>query len=118
MKILYVEDNPANVALIQRVATLERHEVLCYERAEDALDNYDVDRPDLALVDLRLAGQIDGVDFIRTLREAQEELPIVVLTAYDYKELREAAWDAGCNAYFVKPLQVQQVQDIIQEYNL
>lgn len=117
MRILYVEDNESNIALIERVAKTENHQVVTYYNAEDALDNFYADQPDMAIVDVRLPGQIDGVQLILSLRDVQPNLPIVVVTAYDYKELEDACRQAGCDAYYVKPLNVQQVQQIITEFN-
>ncbi|HEX2622161.1 MAG TPA: response regulator, partial [Phototrophicaceae bacterium] len=62
MRILYVEDNPANLFLVKRVARMGGHEVINYIDGEDALANFIKDKPDLVLMDIQLAGELSGLD--------------------------------------------------------
>lgn len=58
----------------------------------------------MCLVDWRMP-QMDGIDTIKRLREVSEkDIPIVVLTAYDYSELAEKAEDVGIKKFIAKPL--------------
>lgn len=63
MRILYVEDNPANVSLVKRVA--REHELVNYIDGEEALRNFERDNPDLVLMDIQLTGRLSfGLSFI------------------------------------------------------
>jgi CheY-like chemotaxis protein len=57
MKILYVEDNPANLYLVKRIAKAGQHEVINYIDGEEALNDFETLKPDLVLLDIQLAGR-------------------------------------------------------------
>jgi CheY-like chemotaxis protein len=115
VKILYVEDNPANLYLVKRVA--QDHEVINYIDGEEALANFEQDRPDLVLMDIQLSGHLSGLDVVRKLRESGHKVPIVAVTAYAMVGDRERALAAGCDDYMAKPLPIPQFVRLIEHYN-
>ena len=62
-------------------------------------------RPDLILMDLNLP-RLDGLAATEQIRGHREldEVPIIAVTAYDTYGIKEAALEAGCQAYLLKPL--------------
>jgi CheY-like chemotaxis protein len=117
MRILYVEDNPANLFLVQRVARMGNHEVLNYTNGESALENFERDHPDLVLMDVQLAGNMSGLDVVRKLRGSGYKTPIVAVTAYAMIGDRERCLEAGCDDYLAKPLPVPKLVEIIRRYD-
>lgn len=113
MRILYVEDDNTNLALVERIAYSGRHEVLSYATAEDAMANFASIQPDLMLVDHFLDGPMSGLDMVRQLRNAGYTLPIVAMSSFSNETDSLAA---GCDHYFVKPVPVNQVWALIEHY--
>lgn len=62
-------------------------------------------RPDLILIDLNLP-RLDGLAATERIRAHREldAVPIIAVTAYDTYGIREAALEAGCQEYLLKPL--------------
>jgi DNA-binding response OmpR family regulator len=116
MKILYVEDTLLNLCLIERIARMGSHQVINYASAELALRNFEQDRPDLVLVDIRLEGEMSGVELIQRLRSAGNKQPVVVITAITTDEMRERCLLVGANEYFTKPVSVRDLLNIIQRH--
>lgn len=116
MKIMYVEDNQANISLLQRIARMGGHEVINYTNGEHALTNFEQDRPDLVLMDLQLEGRVSGLDVVKQLRERGFKTPIVAVTAYAMVGDRERCIDAGCDSYLSKPLPVAELVELVQNY--
>jgi CheY-like chemotaxis protein len=116
MRILYVEDNPANISLLQRVARMGGHDVIAYNDGEVALSHFKRDKPDLILMDLQLAGALGGLDVVRKLRADGIKTPIVAVTAYAMVGDRERCLEAGCDGYIAKPLPVAEVVEMVQRY--
>lgn len=114
MRILYVEDNMANVSLLKRVA--HQHTVLNYIDGEEALHNIAVDKPDLILMDIQLAGTMDGLEVVQQLRKEGYTLPIVAVTAYAMLGDRERCLTAGCDDYIAKPLSIPRLVELIKHY--
>ncbi len=71
-------------------------------------------QPDLVLLDVMMPGGMDGLDLCRALRAdpALAEVPVVVLSARGQASDRQAALDAGANAYLVKPFSPMQLLDL------
>jgi putative two-component system response regulator len=105
MKILVVDDEPANVALLQEIL-LENG----YARTESVLDSkrvleaYKKFQPDLILLDLMMPPP-DGFAILESLRSENDEifLPVVVLTADTNEETKRRALEAGATDFLLKP---------------
>lgn len=113
---MYVEDNPANISLLQRIARVGGHEVINYTSGENALSNFANDDPDLVLMDLQLEGRMGGLDVVKELRERGFKTPIIAVTAYAMVGDRERCIEAGCNSYLSKPLPVAELVELVKEY--
>lgn len=116
MKILYVEDTLLNLCLVERIARMGSHDVINYPSAELALRNFEQDRPDLVLIDIRLEGEMSGVELIQRLRSAGHNQPIAVITAIATGDMRERCLLVGANEFFVKPVPVRDLLHLIQRH--
>jgi len=117
MKVLYVEDNPANVFLVKRVAKMGQHEIINYIDGNQALSKFDTIQPDLVLMDIQLAGDKSGLDVVRELRSRGVQTPIIAVTAYAMVGDKERCLEAGCTDYLPKPLPIPRLVDIFKTYS-
>lgn len=115
MRILYVEDNQANVYLVRRVAL--GHEVINYIDGEQTLANIDSLEPDLILMDIQLAGPMSGLEVVGKIREKGITTPIIAVTAYAMVGDREKCLAAGCDDYMAKPLPIAQLITTLKHYD-
>lgn len=116
-RILYVEDDPASRALVQRVLQAEGYGV---DLAEDGMAALEIARrvqPDLILMDINIGG-LDGYEATTRLRSIEdlERVPIVAVTAATLDGDRERALIAGCDGYVAKPIDVDRFTDQVRAY--
>lgn len=113
-KILIVEDHADIRRLIRMTLEFEPVEIHEAPDAETGLRAARALRPDLVLLDLMMPGGMDGLGLCRALRAdpALAEVPVVVLSARGQASDRQAAMDAGANAYLVKPFSPMQLLDL------
>ena len=111
-KILYVEDDPASVALVRRVLENEGCQVVSVSDGLSAIEIAKREMPDMILMDINISG-LDGYEVTTRLRSIQQmqEVPIVAVTAATLKGDRERALIAGCNGYIPKPIDVDRFAD-------
>jgi signal transduction histidine kinase/ActR/RegA family two-component response regulator len=106
-RLLYVEDNPSNVALMRELLRLRPAWTL--DVAEDGLQGLQrllQGGYDAALVDIDLPG-IDGVELCRRLRAGgQAQLPLLALSANAMPADVRRALQAGFERYITKPVDV------------
>jgi CheY-like chemotaxis protein len=109
-RILYVEDNEDNVYML--VNRLRRHgfEIAVAPDGERGIEVAQGDRPDLILMDLSLPG-LDGWEATRRLKGAPETsaIPIIALSAHAMEGDRQRAFDAGCDEYEQKPVDLNRL---------
>lgn len=82
-------------------------------RGEEALVRITDDRPDLVLMDIHLAGALDGIQTAGRLRE-RSDLPVIFLSAYSDADLLGQAGKVEPFGYLVKPFEERELHATIQ----
>lgn len=101
--ILVVEDNDANYEYLEVLLLKKGAKV---QRAVDgkfAIELVLKRNFDIVLMDLQLP-RLSGFDAIKGIREINRDIPIIVQTAFSHSDERRKAFEAGCDAYLIKPL--------------
>jgi two-component system, cell cycle response regulator DivK len=65
--------------------------------------------------------QMDGLEAAKRIRlssEACQHVPIIAITAYDTYGMKEAALEAGCDDYIVRPVDFEQLDSVLSRYLL
>jgi two-component system cell cycle response regulator DivK len=105
-KILVVEDDRDIRELVRMVLEISGHELHEAANGEDGVAAAQRLRPDAILMDLSLAGAIDGLESTRRLRADPtfDRTPIIALTAHAMRGDREHSLHAGCDEHWTKPI--------------
>jgi len=115
--VLYIEDNPANSALMERILS-ERSAVklLQVTRGETGIALAQLHNPKLILLDLNLP-DIHGSEVLRRLQEnaATRGIPVVVISADATSSQIERLLNAGARNYLTKPFDISPFLAIIDE---
>ena len=130
LPILLVEDNPDDVYLIQRALKSARlansvrvlHEAeaaMAYLSQAQADTRADEPLPILVLLDLKL-GQMSGIERLRWARQQDhlKQLRIIVLTSSLEHADIDRAYELGANAYLMKPVEHDDLLDLVKTLNL
>lgn len=103
--ILVVEDEPSLCQLLLNNLGYEGYSVETAGDGVPALAAHAARRADLIVLDLMLP-QLDGFEVLRTLREAQDDVPVLLLTARGEEVDRVKGLSLGADDYLVKPFSV------------
>ena len=116
MKILVIEDQPAELTLARQVLAAEGHKVAGATAAEYSFQRIKEEKPDIILLDMNLPG-MDGLTLARKLKadEATRNIHIVAVTSFPERFSRAKALEAGCDAYLVKPLSTRTLPQQLNE---
>ncbi len=106
-RILVVDDERPMLHLLRRNLEARDYVVDTAEAAGDGLALARANHPDVVILDLNLP-DMDGVDFIRAVRE-HSDLPIIVLSARETERDRVVALDAGADDYVSKPFGIDEL---------
>lgn len=103
MKTLIVEDSAAFRKTFKD-ALCKRFPFMVIEEALDgteAMQKIKTSLPDLVFMDIRLPGE-SGLELTERIKASHPEIAIIILTAYDLPEYREAAYNGGADAFIPK----------------
>ena len=117
MRIAYVEDNPTNLALVERVVSMGQHKITSYTEGEIAVQALTREKFDLILMDIELAGDISGLQVVKDLRAFGLRTPIVAVTAYAMLGDRDKCLEAGCDDYLPKPIPIMDLVQLLARYD-
>jgi len=115
-KVLIVEDNPQSLQLLEII--LRRYGVADIRTASngrDALKAVQSERFDLVFMDMQMP-VMNGYETTRAIRQQNNDVPIIALTAHAMKGDMPKCLDAGCNGYMAKPVNRQQLLQKLEQY--
>jgi signal transduction histidine kinase len=114
-KILIADDNKTSVVLTTLLLEKLGFEVTCVADGHEAVDKALARNFDLIIMDMQMPG-IDGYQATRTLREKGCKCPIIAVTAHALEGDREKCIESGCDDYVAKPINRDQLYEIIGKY--
>lgn len=100
--VLIVDDDPKLLKMLQRTLVYENLNVLTATNGLEALPLVQAQQPDLIIVDWMMP-KMDGLAFVRRLRDEENKTMILMLTARDAIENRVEGLESGADDYLVKP---------------
>lgn len=107
-KILVVEDDTELQQLYCRVLSRNGYLPFGAAFAKEALDIMEHEYIDLIITDVMMPG-MDGFEFVKTLRDGDCALPVLVITAKDSFRDKQIGFLSGVDDYMVKPVDVNEM---------
>ncbi|MBM3859789.1 MAG: sigma-54-dependent Fis family transcriptional regulator [Verrucomicrobia bacterium] len=109
-KILIAEDDPSMLAVLVEALKELNHEIITANNADRAFDLVQSQDPDLVLTDIEMPeGQPKGLELLRSVKERDRAIPVVVLTGYATKERAITALRAGAQDFIEKPFHIDEL---------
>lgn len=114
---LLVEDFEDSRFMMRRLLEMAGYSVVEASDGEQAVELAVRKRPALILMDLSLP-KLDGLAATRQIRQLKDlrQTPIVAISAHDSPESRTEALAAGCNEYVTKPIDFDQLGDVLKRF--
>jgi PAS domain S-box-containing protein len=115
--LLYVEDNPANMKLVEQLIAL-RHDIVLITAVNGTIgiEMARIKVPDLILMDINLPG-ISGLEALKILRNDSitANIPVIALSANAMLRDIELGMEAGFFCYLTKPIKVNEFMETLDE---
>jgi CheY-like chemotaxis protein len=109
-KVLLVEDQEDNRDMLSRRLKKRGYEVTIAVDGAEGVEKARSEAPDLILMDMSLP-VMDGWEATRILKA----IPVVALTAHAMSTDREKAFEAGCDAYETKPIELPRLLETMEK---
>ncbi len=116
-RILVVEDNQINLALLKQLLEVHGYEILETPEGLEAIDIARDEQPDVILMDIRLP-DICGLEVTRLLKQDEQTktIPIIAVTALATAEYEKKGLESGCDAYIAKPITLGNLLRTIESF--
>jgi DNA-binding response OmpR family regulator len=111
MKILVVDDEKNILKLYKAELEDEGYEVVMANSGKEAIELFKTENPDLVTLDIMMP-DIDGIQVLRQLKQERPQVPVIMLTAYDYRD-DFSVWVS--DAYVVKSSDLVTLKSTIKQ---
>lgn len=108
-KIVAIDDEPEICWLMTRILEEEGHTPLVADNGPEGLALVKRENPDLVFLDLRLPG-MDGLEVLRKIREFDQDLMVIILSAFESFEAAVQAMKLGSYDFLTKPINVEEMK--------
>lgn len=108
--VLIVEDSSAGRDIYAAALEAEGYRVLQAADGAEGVRMATQDPPDLVIMNLSIP-LVNGTDAIEILKShpVTEHIPVLVVSGHTHPDLRERAWEAGCDDFHTKPFRPSQL---------
>ena len=107
-RILVADDDKNTRMLLKAVLEAENYTVITAENGEEALHIIDNSHIDLVVPDVMMP-KMDGYTFTQTLRDCQNNLPILMISAKQLPEDKRRGFQVGTDDYMTKPIDEEEM---------
>ncbi len=114
LKILIVEDDSVSALLLQRALEKNNHIIIgIADSGEKALELLEVSQADIVMMDISLAGELDGIKTTEIINE-KYDIPVVYLSASSDAETLNKVVGTNPSAYVIKPFNIRELNMVIE----
>ncbi|NDA48437.1 MAG: response regulator [Alphaproteobacteria bacterium] len=116
LRILIADDSSSSRLLLQIILSKRGHQVEAVDNGLDALEATQKARFDLVILDMQMPqmGGLDCAKAIRALPKAKQPARLIALTAQSFDEDKQAASEAGFDAFISKPYSEEQIDALLR----
>ncbi len=114
VKLLFIEDDEIQRKELSTFLKRRVEKIYVAENGEEGLDKYKALKPDIIITDLRMP-KMDGLEFVKKIREKNRLIPIIIITAMNDKETILKSVDIGITNYIVKPVNTTELISVLEE---
>jgi len=109
MAVILVVEDDKNTRILTTARLKSRYRVLAAADGKEALDILYHEAVDLVVADIMMP-QMDGYELVRTLREYNNAIPVILLTAKSAFEDKRRGFSTGTDDYMTKPVDYDELQ--------
>jgi CheY-like chemotaxis protein len=115
-KLLIVEDEAVTASIIREIFESAGFGISgLVPTGEKAVEMALLHKPDMIIMDIQLAGDMDGIEALVEIRKSLD-VPVIFMTGYEDAKIMKMAMDLNPVAYLVKPIVFRNMISILDEF--
>ncbi|KTE93532.1 response regulator [Desulfitobacterium hafniense] len=112
--ILVVDDQMGVRRLLFETFKEEGHLVKMAENGNEALRVLEGYKPDLIIMDMKMP-EMNGIDTLKEIRTFNQDVQVIMMTAYGDAQTMERAQEQGVMHYISKPFDLFELRDVVRD---
>ncbi|WP_026677249.1 response regulator [Fictibacillus gelatini] len=112
-KILIVDDQYGIRVLLNEIFQKEGYETYQAGNGVQALAIVEEETPDLVILDMKIPG-MDGLEILRRIKKLNEEIQVIIMTAYGELDMIHEAMKLGAITHFAKPFDIDEIRSAVR----
>ena len=113
-RILVLDDDPGTCRFMQELLSKSDREIEATTDPEQALSRFRTRPFDLVITDLKLNARLDGIDVLRSVREASPTTPVIIVTGFGELEKAVEAVREGAFDFVSKPFNIAELKGLVE----
>ncbi|MFS0645501.1 response regulator [Siminovitchia sp. 179-K 8D1 HS] len=114
-KVLIVDDQFGIRTLLNEVLQKEGYQIYQAANGHQALHMMKQHAPDLVLLDIKIPG-MDGLEILKKMKEMNQDIRVIIMTAYGELDMIEKTKQLGALAHFSKPFDIEEIRNAVKQY--
>ena len=106
LRLLYVEDDEQAQLVMQRILKRRFADIVSAKDGQEALDVFLKGNVDIAIVDMNIP-LLNGLELCMRIRETNEDMPLMMITAFDQSDCLLKALEIGVDRFLFKPINME-----------
>ncbi len=106
LRLLYVEDDEQAQLVMQRILKRRFSDIVSAKDGQEALDVFLEGNVDIAIIDMNIP-LLNGLELCMRIRERNEDMPIMMITAFDQSDCLLKALEIGVDRFLFKPINME-----------
>src|SRR3990172_7102553 len=112
-KILVVDDDDTIRFLLMDTLAALGYKTCGAVNGEEALAKIKQEEIDLVITDIRMP-KLSGVDLLKRIKDTVPDLPVMIITAYNYTYNKDQALQSGADGFLAKPFRIGKIEEQIR----
>lgn len=108
-KVLVVDDQYGIRVLLYEVFGKEGYETFQAANGKQALEIVVNETPDMVILDMKIPG-MDGLEILKEIKKINQEIKVIMMTAYGELDMIKEATDLGAITHFTKPFDIDELR--------
>jgi DNA-binding NtrC family response regulator len=113
-RLLVVDDEPSNRKILEQVLARQGYTVEIASDGSEALKKVESCQPDLVLLDYMMPGE-SGLDVLKELRRREDDIPVIMITAYGSVERAVEAMQQGAYDFITRPFKPEHISLVVRK---
>ena len=113
--VVIAEDEQINYLFLKAVLKQTKAKIIWTKTGRETIDICNAEKVDIVLMDIKMP-DLNGLEATIEIKKILPQLPIIAQTAYAMEEDEEASTEAGCDDYLSKPIDCEELLQVIDKY--